>query len=128
LDDAAKQGGRVKDDKLKKSVKNLEHALSFGKKAGEDEFYFAGIAKSFESCLEYAWKYFKRRAEEEGFEAYSPKESIKYAGRMGLIDDVESWLDFLEDRNDAVHNYAGISNADYLKTIKAFFLAVKKIK
>lgn len=117
-----------KPDKLKDAIRDLEHALSFEKKIRQDGFYFSGITKTFEVCLEYAWKYFKRRAQEEGYDAYSPRESIKIAGRLGLIDDVDRWLDFLDDRNEAVHDYIGISQTDYLKTIKSFLAAVKKLK
>lgn len=119
---------RTNTKKLKKAIVDLEHALGFEKKGSKDPFYFAGIAKCFEICLEYAWKYFKKSAVQEGFDAYSPKESIKLAGRMGLIDNVELWLKFLEDRNKAVHDYIGVSDDDYLKTIKDFLKEVKKIK
>lgn len=115
------------DEKFRKSVQALEHALSFLKQAQKDEFYFAGVSKSFEICLEYAWKHLKRRVMDEGLEVFSPKEAIKLAGRTGLIDDVEKWLDFLEDRNLAVHDYLGVSNQEYLSTIQSFFREVKKL-
>lgn len=118
---------RINDEKLKQAIHNLEHALSFEGRIAEDGFYFSGIAKNFESCLEYAWKYFKRMAQKEGIEPYSPRDAIKAAGKIGLIDDVEKWFDFLDDRNDAVHDYMGISDEDYLKTIKEFLKEVKKL-
>ncbi|MBI2336301.1 MAG: nucleotidyltransferase substrate binding protein [Deltaproteobacteria bacterium] len=113
--------------KLPESIKALEHALTFLKLAQKDPFYFAGISKTFETCLEYAWKYLKQRSTEEGLEAYSPREAIKIGGRLGLIDNVEKWLDFLEDRNLAVHDYLGIADEDYLKTIQDFVTEVKKL-
>lgn len=119
---------KKKDDKFFDSIDALEGALKYKDKAKEDKFYFAGISKSFEVCLEYAWKYFKRLAEDEGLEVFSPKEAIKYAGRLKAIDDVEKWLDFLEDRNLAVHDYLGMSDEDYLKTIVEFLREVKKLK
>lgn len=115
-------------DKLQESIEALDHALGFLDKAQKDEFYFSGISKSFEVCLEYAWKYLKRRGMDEGFEVYSPKEAIKLAGRLKWIDDVEKWLNFLEDRNLAVHDYLGIADKDYLKTIQEFLVEVKKLK
>lgn len=118
---------KTKDEKLEKSIAALEHALSFKKKAQDDEFYFSGIAKSFEICLEYAWKHLKKEVDEHGIEVFSPKDTIKAAGRIGLIDDVEIWLDFLVDRNLAVHDYLGISNDEYLKTIEKFLDEVKKL-
>jgi len=78
-------------EKLKKAIEALEHSLTYEEKVKKDNFYFSGISKSYEVCLEYAWKYFKRRGTEEGVEIYSPKEAIKIAGRMGLIDNVEKW-------------------------------------
>lgn len=114
--------------KFKDSIKDLEHALTHLEKAKKDDFYFAGIAKQFEVCFEYAWKFLKQRVEEEGLEAVSPKEAIKQAGHIGLIKDVELWLDFLQDRNSAVHDYLGMSNSEYLKTIQRFFGEVKKLK
>lgn len=114
--------------KFKDSIDALEHALTFLDKTKKDDFYFSGIAKKFEICFEYAWKYFKQKALDEGLEAYSPKEAIKLAGRVGLIDNVEKWLDFLEDRNVGVHDYLGMSEEEYLKTIQEFFREVKKLK
>lgn len=112
---------------LKKSVADLEHALEFAENAEEDRFYFSGISKSFETCMEYAWKYFKRMAVDEGVEVFSPKEAIRVAGGLKIIDDVEKWLDFLEDRNLSVHDYLGVSEEDYLKTIRKFLIEAKKV-
>ena len=69
----------MKDSKLKKAVAELEHALSFENKISKDRFYFSGITKTFEVCLEYAWKYLKRRVIDAGIEIYGPKEVIKEA-------------------------------------------------
>ena len=71
-----------------------------------------------------AWK---RKAVNEGLEVFSPKEAIKIAGKLKLIDDVEKWLNFLSDRNLAVHGYLGIKDEDYLKTIQEFLTEVKKL-
>lgn len=117
-----------KTKKLEGAIKFLERALEFESKAKKDEFYHAGISKAFETCLDYAWKYFKREANEQGLEAYGPKDSVKMAASMGLIEDAEIWLEFIAGRNLAVHDYGGISHEDYLKTIKAFFREVKKLK
>ncbi len=120
-----KQGGRF--EKLKQSVDGLEHAMSFFKQAKKERIYADAIMKNFEVCIEYAWKYFQQAAVEEGFEPASPKEAIKYAGRLGLIDDVEKWIGYLLDRNLSVHDYLGVSEEEYLKTIQSFFADVKKL-
>jgi nucleotidyltransferase substrate binding protein (TIGR01987 family) len=113
--------------KLKESISELEHALTFVKKAESDPFYSSGISKSFEVCFEYTWKYLKQTLFNKGMEAYSPRDVIKVAGQIKLIDNVEQWLAFLKDRNLSVHDYLGIEEKDYLKTIKDFLTEVKKI-
>lgn len=118
----------MEDKKLEKSIQDLERALTFEKEAKTDTFYMAGIAKCYEICLEYAWKYFKRMATEEGIEVFSPKEAIKMAGRLKIIGDVEKWLEFLAERNMAVHDYLGVSDQEYLETIHEFLKEVKNIK
>ncbi len=114
--------------KLKESIAKLKHALGFEKKIHDDEFYFLGIVKAFETCFEYSWKHFKREATKQGLEAYSPRESIKAAGQLGLIDDVKTWLAFLENRNYAVHDYCGLSTDDYMETIKEFYKEACRLK
>ena len=105
---------------LEKAIQDLCHALTYEVKIQKDLFFYAGISKSFEVCFEYAWKYLRRICVDQGLEVYGPKDVIKSAGRLGLIDNVEEWLDFLADRNIAVHNYARMSTSDYLQTIKKF--------
>jgi hypothetical protein len=58
-----------KTQKLKKSISDLEYALTF-KDRNKDPFFFGGISKAFEVCLDYSWKYFKYCAEVEGLEPY----------------------------------------------------------
>jgi nucleotidyltransferase substrate binding protein (TIGR01987 family) len=114
-------------EKLRQAVGDLKHALEFEGKASKDSFYYLGIAKAFEVCLEYAWKFLKKQVEDEGLEARSPKEAIKIAGRLDIIDDVEKWLSFINTRNLAVHDYKSISDKEYLETIHSFSGEVSKL-
>ena len=113
--------------KLEQSVKDLQHALEFLDKAKKDTFFSAGITKCFEVSMEYAWKYFKAMLACEGLDAYSPKEAIKLAGRAGWIDNVEQWLDYLEDRNLAVHDYLGMGDPDVSETIRSYLQDVSRL-
>jgi nucleotidyltransferase substrate binding protein (TIGR01987 family) len=117
----------IKIDKLKQSISDLEHALSFEAQSRNDSFYYYGIAKVFEVSLEYAWKYLKKRVEADGLEARSPREAIKLAGRIGIISEVKLWLSFIENRNLAVHDYQSISSQEYLHSIKLFLEEAKKL-
>ena len=115
-------------DKLAASIAQLEHALTFRKQISKEPVYFLAITKAYEVCLEYAWKHLKARLNSDGIEAYSPKEVIKEAGRAHLLDDVESWLRFINERNLMVHDYLGISDDEYLETITTFLKTVKKLR
>jgi hypothetical protein len=81
---------------------------------------------------EYAWKSLKAAVEDEGIDVLSPKDAIRRAGEIGLLDNVEQWLGFMNARNLAVHDYLGIRNEDYLNIIEEFLGAgtklLKKIK
>lgn len=114
-------------EKFRQSVAELEHALTFLAEAKKDSFYFRGIAKCFELSVEYAWKYIQRRVIQEGIEVFSPKEAVKAAGRLNLVDDVEAWLDFIENRNLAVHDYLGPSEDEFMKSIQAYRVEAKKL-
>ena len=82
------------DPKFRNSIQNLKSALTHRKKAEKDVFYFAGLSKSFEVCLEYAWKYLKREIESEGLEVLSPKEAIKKAGKVLRCDGAMNFNSF----------------------------------
>ena len=117
----------MKKSQLTDSIKALEHALGFEDLIEEDKFYFSGISKCFEVCLEYAWKYLRQVTSSEGYEVVSPKDAIRRAGQIGTIDSVEKWLEFIDDRNLAVHDYVGFADSEYLDTIRNFLVEVKKL-
>jgi nucleotidyltransferase substrate binding protein (TIGR01987 family) len=56
-------------------------------------------------AFELAWKVMKDYLEEEGYIVKSPREAIKQAFQIGLIDQGELWLDALQKRNLAAHTY-----------------------
>lgn len=116
-------------DNFVESLNSLDHAIiKFESKIVEDCFYFGGIAKAFETAIEYAWKYFRAEAIEAGLDVPSPRDAIKQAANLGLIENLDEWLGFLKTRNLAVHDYIGIPKEDYLKQIKKFLTLAKKVK
>ncbi len=105
---------------LREALAVLEEALTFVDRIQEERIYFAGICKCFETALEYAWKYLKARAIEEGMEVFSPKEAVKTAGQAGWVGDVEEWLLYINSRNLAVHDYLSIAEDEYIAIIQNF--------
>src|SRR3989338_4350992 len=115
---------KLKNQKLLESIALFEEALGHAKAAETDRFIYAGLCKSFEICFEYCWKHFKLVAQEEGIDVPSPREAIKAAGQLSIVDDVEIWLKFLAGRNHAVHDYLGIHSMAYVRIITDFAVEV----
>ena len=64
-----------------------------------------GIIQFYEVCFELSWKTLKDYLESEGFIVKSPKQTIKQAFQMGIIENGELWISALEDRNLTSHIY-----------------------
>jgi nucleotidyltransferase substrate binding protein (TIGR01987 family) len=65
----------------------------------------AGLIQFFEMSFELAWKVLKDYLEEEGFTVASPRDAIKQAFQVGLLEDGHVWIEALKDRNLTVHTY-----------------------
>jgi nucleotidyltransferase substrate binding protein (TIGR01987 family) len=116
------------EDKLRQASDDLKAALQHKTKALKDRFYFAGISKTFEVAFEYAWKALRAEVVASGLDAPSPRDAIKQAGKIGMLDNVELWLEFLSVRNSAVHDYLGITADKYLQTIEDFYHELSKLR
>lgn len=88
------------------NYKNSVHAL---KRAVEikdpSETEKGGIIQFYEVSFELAWKVIKDYLESEGYIVKSPRESIKLAFQIELIENGEAWLKALDDRNLTTHIY-----------------------
>ena len=71
----------------------------------ETELERAGIIQLFEISFELAWKLMKDYLEFQQLIVKSPREAIKQAYQIELIDDGHIWIDALTDRNLTVHTY-----------------------
>lgn len=65
----------------------------------------AGIIQFFEIAFELSWKLMKDYLEAQELYTKSPRETIKQAYQIGLIDDGHIWIDALSDRNLTMHTY-----------------------
>lgn len=111
-----------KGNKLDRAILDLKMSMKFYKKAGGDEpTAFLAVAKAFEVATEYAWKELKRRLEEKGItDAYAPKDVIRRAAQIGMLDDAENWLNYIDARNDSVHDYYGMAQSEYVELAGKF--------
>lgn len=96
---------------FEKAVENLNEVLGLK----NDPIQRDAAFKRFELCFDLAWKSLKVYARKEGIDCYSPRNCIKTAFQLELIDYDENWLSMIEDRNRAAHIYrAEIAESIYL--------------
>ena len=89
-------------ENFEKSFLKLQDALDIVEPSDIEK---AGIIQYFEISFELSWKLMKDYLFYLGYDVNSPRESIKRAFAIGLIDNGEEWLNALIDRNLTVHTY-----------------------
>lgn len=121
---------RKKQSKFEQAIGDLEAMIAFYEKKGADETAaFFALTKAFEVAVEYAWKELKRRLEEKGVDdVFAPKDVVRKAAQVGLIEDAEGWLDFIDARNASVHDYYGMTESEYVKLARAFLKDARRIR
>ena len=115
------------DRKLRQSVELLDAARAAFDEDPSDALRAAALSKAFEVTFEYAWKSFKRHADEAGLEVYSPRDCIKAAARLGIIDSPEQWNEFLNARNLSVHDYVGMDDERFATLVNEFAEAARRL-
>ncbi len=116
-------------DKFSISLGHLSEAIKFyHETSSERHLRFLALSKAFEVAVEYAWKELKLKVEVEGIETLSPKDAVRQAAKLKIINSAEDWLDFINTRNGSVHDYFGISEKDYVKIAENFLLQAKALK
>ena len=90
----------------------------------EQEAVQDSLIKRFEYTLEIAWKICKKHLEEEGFaEAAtgSPKSIIRLASQRNLINNPETWFNYLQFRQDTSHDYSSHKAEAVLDIAESFY-------
>lgn len=70
-----------------------------------DERDQLAMTQSFEIVVELGWKVLKDILFEKGIEALAPRDVIKEAFSINLLENAQIWLDMLKDRNASSHEY-----------------------
>jgi nucleotidyltransferase substrate binding protein (TIGR01987 family) len=122
-----------KDIRWKQRFNNFEKAFKQLSEAHErlnqlDDLAKEGFIQRFEYTLELAWKTLKDYLEDQGFMVKFPREVIKQAFQVELIDDGEIWMKMLKKRNLLAHTYNESLFYEALKDIKnEYYPEIKKL-
>ena len=99
----------LKEIRGKQRFENFDKSYKLLKKYSNQEITTelerAGIIQFFEMTFELAWKVLKDYLESEGYMVKSPRETVKQAFQIGLIDNGHIWIDALSNRNLTTHTY-----------------------
>ena len=117
----------MNDAKLGQVFALLEAALLECEEEPQNALRLAALAKAFESTFGYVWKHFKREADQAGLETYSPRDALKAAAQLKLIDDLELWNQFLNARNLSVHDYLGMDDVVVVELVQKFWAEVQRL-
>lgn len=103
---------------LHRSVTFLQDVL----KQPRNDYMRAATIQSFEICFELSWKYLQAQLWESGIDTVSPRSAFREGGKVGLIDDVTSWLIFVQQRSLTVHTYQPKLAGEIFNSIVTDFL------
>lgn len=99
----------VVEDKIKLQIAQLNQAVSTLAEAAvlePTQINKDATIQRFEYCFELVWKLMQSIARIKGTEVYNPRDSIRTAAQNNLIDNAETWFEFLKSRNTTVHIYS----------------------
>ena len=109
------------NEELRISLDNL------GKNLIPEPISWLALTKAFEILVEYGWRFLKKAVEDQGLEAQSPKIAVKQAGKVGLIDNPDKWLECIDLRNNSVHGYYTVSREHLAELAKDLLELTEKL-
>lgn len=99
----------LKDIRWKQRFENFDKSYKllnkYAKQPITTELERAGIIQFFEMTFELAWKVLKDYLEAQEYLVKNPRETVKQAFQIGLIDNGHVWMDALSNRNLTTHTY-----------------------
>lgn len=95
-------GADLKLDELKKALDRLKEALAVPK----SDIVRDSVIQRFEFTVELSWKALQRYLKSSGVgEPLTPKNVFREAAKIGMIQDPEAWIRFVDARNLSSHTY-----------------------
>jgi nucleotidyltransferase substrate binding protein (TIGR01987 family) len=92
-------------ENLQRALGQLEAAITAHAADRGNELIGMALIKAYEFSFELSWKTLKDLLHYNGLDANLPREVIKQAFAYELIEDGQTWIDMLEQRNLMAHTY-----------------------
>ena len=102
---------------LSEATERLREVLALPK----DSVVRDSAIQRFEFCMDLTWKTLKTYLEDiHGVIVKSPKETLRAAYQQGLIDIDQSWIEYVDLRNETVHTYNEVLAEKTYQALPAF--------
>lgn len=114
------------NDEVKLALQKLQDAfkkLKEGAEDARDELDKDGVIQRFEFTFELLWKCLKIYLLQEGIDSKTPRDSLKSAFKIGIIENEAAYLDMLEDRNKTSHIYDSVEAEKIFERVKNTYLS-----
>jgi len=108
--------------KFRDALKKLEAGIL----QAVDELDTDGVIQRFEFTFETMWKALKIFLTHEGIACDTPRNCLKEAFRLGLLEKEKIFLDMLEDRNKTSHIYNKEVAEEIVERVKIKYLPVMR--
>jgi nucleotidyltransferase substrate binding protein (TIGR01987 family) len=120
----------LKDTRWRQRFENFEKSFKLLEKYSTQEINTelerAGMIQFFEMTFELAWKVLKDYLESQGYMVKSPRETIKQAFQIGLIEEGHPWMDALSKRNLTTHTYDDVFAKKFTSEIIVIYVPAFK--
>ncbi len=116
---------QIKFEKFKKALSSLE--AIYLTPVQKDRANIDATIKRFEFTFELAWKFLKDYFLERDLQLNYPKEIIKEAFTVNLIDNESVWIQMLYDRNMTSHTYDEKLADEIYNRIKTYVPELNKL-
>ncbi|MDA2935674.1 nucleotidyltransferase substrate binding protein [Patescibacteria group bacterium AH-259-L05] len=104
---------------LIKDLKKANQRLKQATKASPTRMNKDATVQRFEFTFELGWKTIQEYIRDQGLNCQSPKNCLRQAGKLELIENVETWFEFLDNRNRIAHTYnEKMADAVFKKALK----------
>ncbi|MFH1362096.1 MAG: nucleotidyltransferase substrate binding protein [bacterium] len=117
-------------DKLNNLKDQLKNACArFGEilKEKKNDIVRDSAIQRFEFTYELAWKTLQAYLKEKGVRVYTPRDAIKEAFQVGLIEDDPNWLRMIDTRNATSHLYNEAMADNVYGQLPAYYPLIKKL-
>jgi nucleotidyltransferase substrate binding protein (TIGR01987 family) len=117
------------DIRWKQRFSNYRKALAqltkFIDKGDLNELEEQGLIQAFEYTHELAWNLLRDYLRDQGAQNINgSKDAVRSAFQVGLIEDGETWMDMIKDRNRTSHTYNQVTAEAIATNIKSRFFGL----